>query len=641
MSKEKNIISKEFTYGDRLGRITGEGRFNNVNSIIVNSHRYFQKDKEEKNRDIILNQERNKFKTNYDEKIFDKYYYYPNQDDDGIKRITNDFYNKELLNEVGKTHFDFSANNLLLNNKPSYFHGTTFSLPQPFDSLGNKQTNILNHVSNMRNSYANIGNKNDTIEKIFYNYNQKNNSLINSSTTMPKFYTLDNGFTSGYLKGNPMARSYSMDINKKNEINNMNKNIYESVTQKPELYEKENLKPDNYDNSFLNTSKYFKPNTQRDFHGIYDNNNISTFKTSFNINNKNNKNLNMKTEYDTLYSNNNYNNYNTTNKLMLTLSPNIILNTIQEEQDKKELETFHRTNKTFFRDENEYTIKQCSCVKEYSIKKYHNIPYHLSQNISLFAQDRFDTKLTDGLFGIFDGINGDEVSIYLRQNLPNLFQRMVHFNPKKIFPYHPPGTKPDKKIGGVGTSIESIFLKLFLKLDDDIKIMKCLDIGSTACIVYIAEEEDELTGFKQKKKVIYCTFLGDVQCIVISKTKAKKLTKVHNIKNPDEKKRIENIGGVIFDEKIYGQENLTRAFGLFNLKQYGITCIPECVKMTLSNLDKFVVIGTKGVFEALTDGDLHNICNNAESSETIIKNITQNCINRFTRENLGIIVIKL
>ena len=48
-----------------------------------------------------------------------------------------------------------------------------------------------------------------------------------------------------------------------------------------------------------------------------------------------------------------------------------------------------------------------------------------------------------------------------------------------------------------------------------------------------------------------------------------------------------------------------------------------------------------GNIEALTDGDLHNICNNCESTDTIIKNITQNCINRFTRENLGIIVIKL
>ena len=605
MSKEKS--KKEFTYGDRLGRITGEGRFNNVNSIIVNSHRYFQKDKEEKNRDRIINQEKNKFDTNYDEKIFDKYHYYPNKDEGGIKRITNDYYNNDLLKEVGKSNFNYSANNLIRNNKPSYFQGTTFSLPQPFDSLGNNKSNILNHVSNLRNSYTNIGNKNESIEKIFYNYNStlKNNSLINSSTTMPKFYTLDNGFTSGFQRGNPMARSYSVD----------NKNIYESVSKKPELYEKENLKP-NLDNDFLNTSKYFQPNTQRDFHGVYD----STLRTSF-INTKTN------TEYN--------------NKLMLTLSPNIILNTIQEEQTKKELETFHRSNNTFFRDENEYTIKQCSCVKEFSIKKYHNIPYHISLTCDLFALDRFDTKLTDGFFGIFDGINGDEVSTYLRQNLPNLFQRMVHFNPKKIFPYHPPRTKLDKKVTGIGTSIESIFLKLFLKLDDDIKIMKCLDVGATACVVYLAEEEDELTGFKQKKKVIYCAFLGDVQCILISKTKARRLTKVHNIKNEEERKRIENIGGVIYDEKIYGQENLTRAFGMFNLKQYGITCIPECVKMSLNNLDKYVVIGTKGVFEALTDGDLHQICNSAESTDTIIKNITQNCINRFTRENLGIIVIKL
>ena len=620
MSKEKK--QKEFTYGDRLGRITGEGRFNNVNSIIVNSHRYFQKDKEEKNRDRIINQDKNKFNTNYDEKIFDKYRYYPDKDEDGLKRTTNDYYNNEFLKEVGKTNFNYSANNLIMNNKPSYFHGTTFSLPQPFDSLGNKQSNILNHVSNMRNSYTSIGNKNDSIEKIFYNYNNnlknknENYNLINSSTTMPKFYTLDNGFTSGYQRGNPMARSYSVN----------NKNIYESVSKKPELYEKENIKP-NLDNDFLNTSKYFQPNTQRDFHGVYD----STLRSSF-LNTNNN--LRLTTDYNNSL-------YNSQNKLMLTLSPNIILNKIQEEQTKKELETFHSSNNTFFRDENEYTIKQCSCVKEYSIKKYHNVPYHISLTCDLFALDRFDTKLTDGLFGIFDGINGDEVSTYLRQNLPNLFQRMVHFNPKKVFPYHPPGTKLDKKVGGLGTSIESIFLKLFLKLDDDIKIMNCLDVGATACVVYLAEEEDELTGFKQKKKVIYCAFLGDVQCILIGKTKVKKLTKIHNIKNEDERKRIENIGGVIYDEKIYGQENLTRAFGMFNLKQYGITCIPECVKITLNNLDKYVVIGTKGVFEALTDGDLHNICNNSESTDTIIKNIMQNCINRFTRENIGMIVIKL
>ena len=466
MSKEKK--QKEFTYGDRLGRITGEGRFNNVNSIIVNSHRYFQKDKEEKNRDRIINQDKNKFNTNYDEKIFDKYRYYPDKDEDGLKRTTNDYYNNEFLKEVGKTNFNYSANNLIMNNKPSYFHGTTFSLPQPFDSLGNKQSNILNHVSNMRNSYTSIGNKNDSIEKIFYNYNNnlknknENYNLINSSTTMPKFYTLDNGFTSGYQRGNPMARSYSVN----------NKNIYESVSKKPELYEKENIKP-NLDNDFLNTSKYFQPNTQRDFHGVYD----STLRSSF-LNTNNN--LRLTTDYNNSL-------YNSQNKLMLTLSPNIILNTIQEEQTKKELETFHSSNNTFFRDENEYTIKQCSCVKEYSIKKYHNVPYHISLTCDLFALDRFDTKLTDGLFGIFDGINGDEVSTYLRQNLPNLFQRMVHFNPKKVFPYHPPGTKLDKKVGGLGTSIESIFLNLFLKLDDDIKIMNCLDVGATACIVYLAE----------------------------------------------------------------------------------------------------------------------------------------------------------
>ena len=261
--------------------------------------------------------------------------------------------------------------------------------------------------------------------------------------------------------------------------------------------------------------------------------------------------------------------------------------------------------------------------------------------MSIFAIDRFDTKLTDGLFGVFDGINGDEVSTYIRQNLSNLFQRMVHFNPKRIFPYHPPNTKLDKKVKGVETSIETIFLNLFLKLEEDIKIMKCLDVGATACVVFLTEEEDELQGYKKKKKFIYCSFLGDVHCIVISKTKTNKLTKNHTIENAEERKRIENIGRVIYDEKNYGQEKLTRAFGMYNLKQYGMSCIPETVKISLTPLDKYIIIGTKGAFESLTDGDLHYICNHSESTQTIIQNIVKNCIKRFAKENLGIIAIKL
>ena len=620
MDTEK--YKKEFEYGDRLGRITGEGRFNNVNSIIVNSHRYFMKDKEDKNKTRIIKEENNKYKR--ESSTFDKYRYYPNKDDDGIKRITNDYYSNEKLKEIGKTNFNYSANNLIINNKPSYFKGTTYSLPQSFDSLHNNDSNFLNHISNLRNSFTSNKNKNDSIEKIFYNYKSNynginvNNNLLNSSTTMPKFYTLDNGFTSGYNNGSPMAKSYSV----KNEGN-----MYQSVSSKPELYENENIKPNN---SFLNTSKYFQPNTQRDFHGVYD----STLRTSF-LNTNTNKSITP----NNIQNNSLYN--NTNQKLMLTLSPNIILNTIQEEQFKKEMETFHQTNGTFFRNENEYTIKQCSCVKEYSLKRYHNEPYHISLNCQLFAIDRFDTKITEGLFGIFDGINGDEVSVYLRQNLPNLFQRMIHFNPKRVFPYHPPNTKLDKKIKGIETSVETIFLNLFLKLDEDIKIMKCLDVGSTSCVAFLTEEEDELSGFKAKKKFLYCAFLGDVHCIVISKTRARKLTKNHNIEDREERKRIENIGGVIYDEKVYGQENLTRAFGMFHLKQYGITCIPETVKISLNSLDRYIILGTKGVFECLTDGDLLNICTNTESTETIIQNIVKNCINRFTRENLGIIAIKL
>ena len=606
---------KNFIYGDQLGRITGEGRFNNINSVVVNSHRIFYKDKEDKQDLKTLYEEKNKYNFNKNSN-----FNYNLPRDNNIKIVTNDYYDKEKLKDIGQTQFNYSANNLLKNNKPSYFNNIGYFLPQSFDSMQNK--NLMNSNYDLRKSINNT--KSESIEKIFYNYNIKNNrnnfndSTFNSSNTMPKYYTLDNGFTSGYNSYNPMSKSYSVD----------QKNMYKSITSKPELLEKNALTTNNINNdilttnykknTFLNTSQYFTPNTNRDFHSIYSNN------TTTNIN-----------------KNNNNTNYNTNSKMMLTLSPNIILNTIQEEQFKKEMETFYQTNKCTTLNENEYTIKQCSSIKEFSVKKYHNEPYNLALTCQIVAIDRFDTNLNDSFFGIFDGINGDEVSLYLKQNLPNLFQRMIHFNPKRNLPYHPPGTKIDKKIKGCSTSIETIFLNLFLKLDEDIKIMKCMDIGATACVIYLTIEENELTGRKQKNKVLYCAFLGDVQCMIASKTRAKKLTKKHSLKDVNEKKRIENIGGAIFDDKIYGQEELTRAFGLYNLKQYGITAIPETVKITISPLDLFIVIGTKGIFDVLSDGDLLNICLNNESTEIVAKNIVQNAVNRFTRDNLGLVVIKI
>ena len=183
---------KQFEYADRLGRITGEGRFNNVNSIIVNSHRYFIKDKEENNQTRIMKEEKNKYNPSFREKTtFDKYRYYPNKEDDGIKRITNDYYNDEKLKEIGKSNFNYSANNLLTNNKPSYFKGTTYSLPQSFDSLHNNNSSFLNNISNIRRSYNNnnINNKNDSIEKIFYNYNNNYNNFngLKTNNNLNKF----------------------------------------------------------------------------------------------------------------------------------------------------------------------------------------------------------------------------------------------------------------------------------------------------------------------------------------------------------------------------------------------------------------------------------------------------------------------
>ena len=51
--------------------------------------------------------------------------------------------------------------------------------------------------------------------------------------------------------------------------------------------------------------------------------------------------------------------------------------------------------------------------------------------------------------------------------------------------------------------------------------MKCLDIDATACEVFLAEEKDDLSGPKNMTKIFYCSFLGDIHCIVLVNLKLK------------------------------------------------------------------------------------------------------------------------
>ena len=485
-----------YTYGNALGRIQGNGRFNNVNSIIVNSKRIFLPEKYKEN-----SEERNSRKVSY-------------------------------LNSAQR---QLEPSTITSNERK-------YNLPTSFDSIKNKYFVPQYQRVNVSSSL----NKNDFIEKIFYDYKKYNAPPINYSNT--NIANIPKQNFSSYSTAdisNPMNRSY--DFHSQDPL----------FPAKPSMY----------------------------------------------------------------------------------LTPNILRNTSSYLSKINEIK--HQKDLTKKQSPQAYTSVTSSSVKEYSYKQTKNEKYQLNIFEFSTAIDKFDSSFHQGLFCLFSGINGKEVAQYCSENLPELFQRNLRYNPKTVLPFKDTNEKSERKRRGIRTSTETLLLNTFLKLDDDIKYMNCFDIGATSCVVFLTKEKENITGFEEVKKVLYCTNCGEIQCLVINSTSVKRLSAMHNLFNQREKKRIDTSGGVIYNNKIYGQISLTRCFGMFKMKQYGVTVVPEVTKIYLNERDKFVVIGSKGVFDVLSEGDILLICNQKNTTEEIVEDIIENAIKRNTRENVSCFAIKL
>lgn len=526
-----------YTYGNALGRIQGHGRFNNVNSIIVNSKRIFipehlQDKKQEENEP--------------------KYSYLQQAERNIIP-----------LKGVTSNNKKYEYKNLKVN----------YNLPNSFDTLKNKY-----YVPPYHKGYISSGmKKNDFIEKIFYDYKK--------NTTSPLQY---------------QQNSYR------------NVNAYSDIIKNPNNSNKGSL--NNY-RSYQSLSHISLPDEKND-------------KNSFDFHSQN---------------------YIYPDKPSMFLTPNILHNTTNylkkindiKYQNEKEEVLAKKAMEVKKPSPSQYSVVNSSSVSEYSYKQVKNDKYQLEIFENSNAEDKYDTSFYQGLFCLFSGINGNEVSKYCSETFPEIFQRQIRYNPKTVLPFKASTDKSDRKRRGIRTSTETLFLNSFLKLDDDIKYMNCYDVGATSCVVFITREKENITGFDEVKKVLYCANCGEIQCMLVNSTNVKKLSTIHNLSSPNERKRVDNSGGVIYNNKIYGQLYLTRCFGMKKMKQYGVTVIPDVTKTYLNDRDRYVVIGNKGIFDVLSEGDILLICSQSRTTEDIVNNLIQNALNRNTRENLSCFVIKL
>ena len=217
------------------------------------------------------------------------------------------------------------------------------------------------------------------------------------------------------------------------------------------------------------------------------------------------------------------------------------------------------------------------------------------------------------LFCLFDGHGGGQVSKYLQENFGTYMKKILDTN---------------DYING--------FKILFEIIDEDIKKLNCPSVGSTATIVFIEKKEN--------KRFLYCANIGDSRCVLVNKNAIYRLSYDHRVADLKENNRILSGGGIIVNGRVYGILMLSRSFGDFQTKGYGVIVTPHVIKYELKEDDLYCVIASDGVWDVVKDSDcavLEQMGKMGMNTGELSRRMINEALKRKSKDNVSCFVISL
>ena len=225
-----------------------------------------------------------------------------------------------------------------------------------------------------------------------------------------------------------------------------------------------------------------------------------------------------------------------------------------------------------------YTIKHCNCVLEYSFREDQNIDSEILMEDKSKSIENFNNDKNQMIFEIFDGHGGDEMSTYLQNNLAQIYKQNLLLSKGNI-------------ILGLKNA--------FQDADDEMRGQLNIEgLGSTGTLVHVIwEGEDDLA--------VYSANVGDSRVCLISPEHIIRLSYDHRTSDEKEKKRILEAGMEIIDDRICGTLMLTRIFGNYEYKENedndsdnkGLICEPFISKINIDlNIEnQFLILASDGI----------------------------------------------
>jgi serine/threonine protein phosphatase PrpC len=196
-------------------------------------------------------------------------------------------------------------------------------------------------------------------------------------------------------------------------------------------------------------------------------------------------------------------------------------------------------------------------------------------------------------FGVFDGHGGKTISKFLKDTLPYYFINKFKHNKQNTFSDNDLSCK----------YINKVYNRINAHIMNTHPIAANRS-GSTACCIihYLNDKQHNLLVIN----------VGDSRAVKCNKLNiAEQLCQDHKPCSPEERKRIENLGGKIeFDGSDWRIKNLSlsRAFGDKDCHPY-VTYLPQIYGYNL-NQDKFIILACDGLWDILSNQDAVDFINN-------------------------------
>ena len=135
--------------------------------------------------------------------------------------------------------------------------------------------------------------------------------------------------------------------------------------------------------------------------------------------------------------------------------------------------------------------------------------------------------------------------------------------------------------------------------------------------------------------------VGDTRGVLISGTSNyKRLSYDHKATDKTEIDRVKKEGGIVMDDRVGGALAITRAFGDHALKRDGVTAKPHITKHYLTPADKFLVIGSDGIWDVLEDEDACKLCRDELTTKEIAQQIVKAALEGGSTDNCSCLVIR-